>query len=162
YGYLAVLLGVLVTSFYSFRLLYMTFHGRERFRDVVPSHDHHAEAGHGEHAQDPAHGDDPAHHGPVEPHESPWVVTLPLVLLAIPSIAIGFFTIGPMLFGGFFADSIFVRTANDSLAGVAAHFHGALDFGLHFWASPAFWMAFAGFALATLFYLWRPELPARV
>jgi len=161
YGYLAVLLGVMVTSFYSFRLLYLTFHGSERFRDAAPSHDHHAEAGHGEHAHDAAHGDAHAHHGPVEPHESPLVVTLPLVLLAIPSVAIGFFTIGPMLFGDFFDGSIFVRAANDSLAAVGEEFHGALAFGLHFWASPAFWMAFAGFALATLFYLLRPELPGR-
>src|SRR5690606_7868831 len=79
-------------------------------------------------------------HGPVEPHESPLVVTVPLVLLAIPSIAIGFLTVGPMLFGGFFADSILVREANDHLGAVGEElFHGALAFGLHFWASPAFW-----------------------
>src|SRR5690606_29430637 len=86
YGYWAVLLGAFVTAFYSFRLLYLTFHGRERFRDA-PVH------GEGDHAHH-----DHGHHGPVEPHESPWVVTLPLVLLAIPSVAIGFFTVGPMLF----------------------------------------------------------------
>ena len=168
YGYLAVLAGVFVTAFYSFRLLYLTFHGEERFRHAAPAHGPHAEAGHAEHA-DPAHGahhdhglDDHGHHGPVEPHESPWVVTVPLVLLAIPSIVIGFLTVGPMLFGGFFADSIFVREANDHLGAVGEElFHGALAFGLHFWATPTFWVAFAGFALATLFYLVRPDLPGR-
>src|SRR5688572_19195476 len=111
YGYWAVLLGAFVTSFYSFRLLYMTFHGKEHFHDPVPdhyvapeadstehevalAHEHeaHDDHGHGEHG----HGhDDHAH----TPHESPWVVTVPLILLAIPSILIGFFSVGPMLFG---------------------------------------------------------------
>src|SRR3546814_5477099 len=85
YGYWAVLLGAFVTSFYSFRLLYLTFHGKERFRD-----DHATGGGHD------AHHDG---HGAHEPHESPWVVTVPLVLLAIASIGVGFFTAGPMLFG---------------------------------------------------------------
>ena len=83
YAIFAVLAGVFVTSFYSFRLFYLTFHGKERFRDA------HADDDHGHHG----------HHGPVEPHESPWVVTVPLVLLAIPSVVVGFFTVGPMLFG---------------------------------------------------------------
>src|SRR3546814_3062787 len=84
-SYWAVLLGAFVTSFYSFRLLYLTFHGKERFRD-----DHATGGGHD------AHHDG---HGAHEPHESPWVVTVPLVLLAIASIGVGFFTAGPMLFG---------------------------------------------------------------
>jgi hypothetical protein len=92
------LLGVFVTSFYSFRLLYLTFHGEERFRDAH-AHDDHAHGAHDADAHD-AHHDDHGHgHGAHEPHESPWVVTLPLILLAIPSIAIGFLTVGPMLFG---------------------------------------------------------------
>ncbi|KAF1684063.1 NADH-quinone oxidoreductase subunit L, partial [Pseudoxanthomonas broegbernensis] len=109
YAYWAVLGGVIVTSFYSFRLLFMTFHGPERFRDAHAGHGHghdahhgHAEAAHGQdaHAHADEHGhDDHAHNGAHEPHESPWVVTVPLVLLAIPSVLIGFFTAGPMLFG---------------------------------------------------------------
>jgi NADH-quinone oxidoreductase subunit L len=83
YAIFAVLAGVFVTSFYSFRLFYLTFHGEERFRHADAHHDDHSDA----------------HHGPVEPHESPWVVTVPLVLLAIPSVLVGFFTVGPMLFG---------------------------------------------------------------
>ena len=152
YAYWAVLLGVFVTSFYSFRLLYLTFFGKERFRDA---HD-------GHHAQDGQHGHGHAH----EPHESPWVVTLPLVLLAIPSILIGFFTVGPMLFGDFFAGAISVLPAHDSLAGVAEKIwhadHGwvsaAVGFGLHFYESPVFWLAFGGFALATYIYLFNPAL----
>ena len=162
YGYWAVLLGAFVTAFYSFRLLYMTFHGKERFRDA------HA----GDHGHD-AHHDDHGHHGVHEPHESPWVVTLPLVLLAIFSIGIGFVTIGPMLFGTdvmghakqlpFFLGSIDVAAPRDVVAiiGKTEFAHGPVQFALHGLTAPAFWLAFAGFALATLMYLIRPELPAK-
>ena len=162
YAYAAVLLGVFVTSFYSFRLLYMTFHGPERFREAV-----HEAHGHDEHAHDDhGHG----HHGAHEPHESPWVVTVPLVLLAVPSILIGFFTVGPMLFGGWFGDAIVVREANDTLAMAGAKLwhdeHGwvsaAVGFGLHFVTAPAFWLAFAGFAAATYLYLFNPAMAERI
>lgn len=163
YAYIAVMLGVFITAFYSFRLLYMTFHGKERFREA-DAHGHDAHADHDAHHH-ADHG-----HGAHEPHESPWVVTLPLILLAIPSIAIGFMTVGPMLFGDFFAGVISVLPQNDSLAGVAAKLwhaeHGwvsaAIGFGLHFYASPAFWLAFAGFATATYLYLFNPELAGRL
>ena len=156
YAYWAVLLGVFVTSFYSFRLLYLTFHGKERFREAQDDHAH----GHDAHHAD-AH-DDHGHHGPVEPHESPWVVTLPLILLAIPSILIGFFTVGPMVFGDWFGNAIVVREAHDTLAAFGEeHFHGAFAFGMHFYASPAFWLAFAGFALATFIYLFKPSVAKR-
>ncbi len=156
YGYWAVLLGAFVTSFYSFRLLYMTFFGKERFREA------HADG----------HGHDDHGHGAHEPHESPWVVTLPLVLLAIPSIAIGFLTAGPMLFGTdwsgkeqvmpFFTGAIEVLPANDTLARIAAElWHGPVAFALHGFLTPAFWLTFAGFALATAMYWWRPELAAK-
>ena len=92
YAIFAVLAGVFVTSFYSFRLFYLVFHGKERFREA-PAHDD----GHGDAHHADAH-DDHGHHGPVEPHESPWVVTVPLVALAIPSVLVGFLTVGPMLF----------------------------------------------------------------
>ncbi len=164
YAYWAVLIGVFVTSFYSFRLLYLTFHGEERFRQA--GHDAHA----GDHA-DSGHADlnhaDSDHdhhgHGPHVPHESPWVVTLPLVLLAIPSIAIGFLTVGPMLFGDYFAGAITVAPEHDTLAAVGRElFHGALAFGLHFPYSPAFWLAFSGFAAATYIYLFNPGLADRL
>jgi NADH-quinone oxidoreductase subunit L len=144
YGYWSVLLGVFVTSFYSFRLLYLTFHGKERFREVATHDAHH---GH--------------NHHPVEPKESPWVVTVPLVLLAIPSLLVGFFTAGPMLFGDFFEGSIYVKAAHDTIAAVGEEFHGAAAFALHGMMAPAFWLAFSGFALATYIYLFNPGLAAR-
>jgi NADH-quinone oxidoreductase subunit L len=171
YGYWAVLLGAFVTSFYSFRLLYLTYFGEERFRhahDDHADHDAHADHAHG----DDGHGDDHGHHGPHEPHESPWVVTLPLILLAIPSIAIGFVTVGPMLFGTdmlghekqlpFFLGAIDVLKENDVMAALAEKFHGPVAFALHGFMVPAFWLAFGGFALATLMYLLKPALPAKV
>ena len=194
YGYWAVLLGVFVTSFYSFRLLYLTFHGKERFRDVAHgTHDDHAQAaaahdadaaqaavdagheesehahaGHGAH--DDAH-DDHGHHGPVEPKESPWVVTVPLVLLAIPSIFIGFLTIGPMLFGKdmtghhavqpFFQGAIEVAERHGAMAALAEGFHGAWAMALHGFKTPVLYLALAGFALATFLYLFRLDLAAR-
>jgi NADH-quinone oxidoreductase subunit L len=185
YAYLAVLLGAFVTSFYSFRLLYMTYFGEERFHESLAHGDHHdtPDAVHGETTQghrhlpgDPSpgvHGHAPAaHETPVHPHESPWVVTLPLILLAIPSVAIGFFTIGPMLFGTdwsghherlpFFLGAIDVNQANDVIGKLKEEFHGPVAFALHGFMAPAFWLAFGGFALATIMYWWKPELPAKV
>ncbi|MBH2010331.1 NADH-quinone oxidoreductase subunit L [Thermomonas fusca] len=160
YANWAVLLGAFVTSFYSFRLLYLTFFGKERFKDAhAHGHDAHHDAHH-----DDGHG----HHGAHVPHESPWVVTLPLVLLAIPSVLIGFLTVGPMLFGTdvlghakqvpFFEGAIQVLAENDVMAALAEEFHGPVAFALHGFMAPAFWLALAGFALATLLYLVKPEL----
>src|SRR5690606_2857934 len=157
YGYWAVLLGAFVTAFYSFRLLYLTFFGEERFRQV--QHDDHG------HAHD-AHGHG---HGAHEPHETPWAVPLPLVLLAIPSVVIGFRTAGPMLFGTdmlghekvlpFFLGSIEVHEARDVLATLAEEaWHGPVAFALHGFMAPTFWLALAGALLATLMYLWKPDL----
>ncbi|MCW4453203.1 NADH-quinone oxidoreductase subunit L [Flavobacterium sp. MXW15] len=178
YGYWAVLGGVIVTSFYSFRLLFMTFHGKERFRDA---HDDHGHGHDGHHAAD-AHHDDHGHghHGAHEPHETPWVVTLPLILLAIPSIAIGFFTIGPMLFGtgwsgahaaaaipgqasSFFTGIVdFYDPARDTVAAVGQEFwHGPVKYALHGMMMPAFWLTVAGLLLALLCYIWKPELAGR-
>lgn len=148
-----VLAGVFVTSLYSFRLLYLAFFGKERF---VVDDGHH---GHGD-----GH-DDHGHHEPGHlahpPHESPWVVTVPLVLLAIPSVAIGYLTVQPMLFGGFFDGAIFVRPEHDMVARIGQHFGGPLAFGLHGFVTPAFWLALGGFATATLLYLLKPELADR-
>ena len=177
YGYWAVLLGVFVTSFYSFRLLYLTFHGTERFRDAHDGHAHGHDA-HDDHAHDDhGHG----HHGAHEPHESPWVVTVPLVLLAIPSIFIGFFTIGPMLFGTdwtghheatpFFLGAIdFLRldpttaiSARDTVMSLKEEFwHGPVGYAIHGMQMPPFWLALGGFLLATFLYLFKPELPGKI
>lgn len=181
YAHWAVLLGAFVTSFYSFRLLYMTFHGKEHFHDPVPEHyiapeadsTEHEEALQHEHdAHDDAH-DDHGHGHAHTPHESPWVVTLPLILLAIPSIFIGYMTAGPMLFGTdmsghhkqlpFFLGAIDVSPATDILAKLASEaWHGPVAFALHGFQAPAFWLAFAGFALATFLYLFRPDLPGKI
>jgi NADH-quinone oxidoreductase subunit L len=158
YGYWAVLLGVFVTSFYSFRLLYLTFHGRERFRDPAPAHGGHDEHGHDEHGHD-------EHHGPLEPHESPAVVTIPLVALAIPSLVIGGLTIGPMLFGRFFEGAIYIAPAHAAMAKVGELFHhhgGAIGMALHGIIAWPFVLALLGFLAATLCYLWMPGLPARL
>ncbi len=149
YANFCVLAGVFVTSLYSFRLLYMTFHGKERF--TVQAH-------HG-HGHD--HDDDHGHHesGVLAhaPHESPWVVTLPLILLAIPSVLVGYFTVGPMLFGNWFGGAIHVAEANDVLGELAHEFHGAMQMALHGFAAAPFWLAFAGFAVATYLYLINPR-----
>lgn len=170
YGYWAVLLGVFVTSFYSFRLLYLTFHGKERFRDA---HADHAHDDHPADAHDDHHGDDHGHHGAHEPHESPWVVTVPLILLAIPSILVGYVTIGPMLFGTdwsghheqlpFFLGAIdFINPAADTVAQLKKTFHGPFEFALHGMQAPPFWLTLAGFVLATFLYLFKPELPGKL
>ena len=134
YAYWCLLIGVFVTAFYSFRLVFMTFHGQERM-------DHHTQ----EHL-----------------HESPWVVTLPLVLLAIPSVVIGWFTIKSLLFGGYFEGSIRVARNHDVLRQVGEEFHGPAAFVLHGLTGPAVWLAAAGVALAWFLYLKRPDLPAQV
>jgi len=156
YAYYAVLFGVFVTSLYSFRLLYLTFHGKERF--VVD--EHHDDAHHDNH------GDDHGHHEPGHlahaPHESPLVVTLPLILLAIPSVVIAWFFVKPMLLGGFFDGAIFVDPRHDPLGHFAEEFHGVVSFALHGLQTAPFWFAFAGFALATYLYLFNPALPGRI
>jgi NADH-quinone oxidoreductase subunit L len=152
YAYWAIMVGVFVTSFYSFRLLYMTFHGKERF-DVSSHHDvTEAHAVHDHNAHD-------AHAG--LPHESPWVVTVPLILLAIPSLLIGFFTIGPMVFGDFFAGAIVVLPEHDVLKALGEEFHGPVAFALHGLQMPAFWLAFSGFALASYIYLFNIKVAER-
>jgi NADH-quinone oxidoreductase subunit L len=144
YAYWCVLLGVFVTAFYSFRLLYLTFHGKERF--VVEHGKHHGHDDHGHH--EPGHL---AH----APHESPLVVTVPLILLAIPSLVIGWMTVGAILHGDYFGDSI--RAAAEHGEAFAGPFATMLDG----FAAPPFWLAFAGFAAATYVYLFNPALAER-
>jgi NADH-quinone oxidoreductase subunit L len=143
----AVVAGVFVTAFYSFRMYFLVFHGNERFRHPPVPNEHHAH-GHG------------GHH---DPHETPWVVTLPLVLLAIPSVVIGFLTIGPVLFGTLFADAIFVDTArHPAMAELAEAFHGAGAMALHAVTTLPFWLAVLGVASAWWMYLKQPALPAAI
>lgn len=141
----AVTAGVFITAFYSFRMYFLVFHGKERFHDIQ-----HEDHGH----------DDHAHHGPLEPHESPWVVTLPLILLAIPSVIIGYIGIEPMLFGGYFDGVITINPKHGAFAAFAEEFHGAAAMGLHAFSTPAFWLALAGVVSAAVCYLFVPAIPA--
>jgi NADH-quinone oxidoreductase subunit L len=143
YAYFCVLAGVFVTALYTFRMLFMTFHGPERFRH---KHDH----AHDDHG----HGDEHMH----EPHESPLVVTLPLIALAIPSVVIGFITVAPVLFGGYFGDSIQVLEQNNVVGEIGKDFQGPLLFALHGFAKPPVWLAAAGVFFAWLFFLKKPSL----
>jgi NADH-quinone oxidoreductase subunit L len=160
FAYWCVLIGVFVTAFYSFRLLFMTFHGQERFSTTAEPHHAAAEGAHGNdaHAHDEHAHDE--HGGP--PKESPWVVTVPLILLAIPSVVIGWLTIEPLLFGGYFGDAIRVAATHDVLEHVHEEFHGPAAFILHALRQPTVWLAFAGVAAAWFFYLKRPDLAAQV
>jgi len=156
----AVTAGVFVTAFYSFRMYFLVFHGEERFGK--------AHAAHGDgHGHDDAHADDghaDEQHGLApgqKPHESPWVVTAPLLLLAVPSVVIGFLTIQPMLYGDFFKDAIFVDAArHPAMKELASLFHGAAAMGLHALQTLPFWLAAAGVFTAWLFYLKAPSIPA--
>jgi NADH-quinone oxidoreductase subunit L len=141
--YWLVLGGVFVTALYSFRLLYLTFHGQPRYT-VVEGADSHAHLPEGQLAH--------------EPHEPPLVVTVPLVLLAIPSVVIGYLTIQPLLFGGWLADAIHVAPNNDVMAEFAQHFHGAAAMAIHALQTPPFWLMMAGFAVATGIWLLRPQI----
>ncbi len=147
-AYWAAVAGVFVGALYSFRLVFFAFHGKERFHDALP----------GEHHDD--HGDH--HHGlaPGEkPHETAWVVTLPLILLAIPSVAIGWITIEPMLHGGYFAGSI---AATETMARLKAEFHGAGAMVLHGFKTLPFWLAVAGAAMAYYCYVVSPATPGKI
>ncbi|MEJ1964806.1 MAG: NADH-quinone oxidoreductase subunit L [Gammaproteobacteria bacterium] len=161
YAYYCVLFGVFITSLYSFRLLFMTFHGPERFRHAH-GHGHASEAGaaaadeHAKHDSHADHGHGDAHHG--EPHESPAVVTIPLIALAIPSVLIGFITIGPLLFGDFFGSAIQVLEHNDVIGEMGKEFHGAVSFALHGAIQLPFLLVLAGFATAWVFFYWKPSL----
>ena len=154
FAYFAVLAGVFVTAFYSFRLYFLVFHGKERY-------DENPEAHHQDASEEP----DPHHHHDDHhaPHESPWVVTVPLILLAIPSVVIGFLTIQPMLFGDFFKDSIFVNLKrHPALEELAKLFHGPAQMALHALTSAPFWLALSGVVLAFYLYIVNPALPAAI
>lgn len=155
----AVLAGVFVTAFYSFRMYFLVFHGEERFGHA---HGNHTAAHTDDHAdEEPA---EDHHHGlaPGEkPHESRWVVTLPLVLLAIPSVIIGFITIEPMLYGAFLKDAIFFNPdKHPAMEELQKAFHGAGGMALHALTSAPFWLALAGVVTSYVFYMKKPEIPA--
>jgi NADH-quinone oxidoreductase subunit L len=148
FAYFAVLAGVFVTAFYSFRMYFLVFHGKERFDQNPEVH----------------HGHDHGHHeAHSEPHESPWVVTVPLVLLAIPSVVIGYITIGPMLFGDYFQTAIFVNPEiHKSMEILREEFHSPLQMAMHGLTALPFWLAISGVASSYYLYMVNPALPAAI
>jgi NADH-quinone oxidoreductase subunit L len=167
YAYFAVVAGVFITAFYSFRMLFLAFHGRERFDPSGHGHDDRgSDAGAQAGADAASHdgGDEPdahGHHGG-PPKESPWVVTVPLILLAIPSVYAGWAYIEPMLFGPYFGDSIVVREEHAVLMEMKGEWHGAGAFIRHSVLSLPFLLAIAGIAAAWYCYLVNPALPERL
>jgi len=133
-AYLSVLLGVFVTALYSFRMFFLVFHGEERMDAETKSH----------------------------LHESPWVVTVPLVMLAIPSAIIGWFTVEPVLFGGFFGDAIVVSESKDVLTRLGEDWHGQVGMLAHAFKTPVLYLALSGLAAAWFLYLKRPDIPATI
>lgn len=155
-AYWALLSGVFVTAFYSFRMYFLVFHGKPRF-ETAHGHDAHGQDAHGH----DAHGHDG--HGAHVPHESPWVVTVPLVLLAIPSIIIGALAADSMITGEYFKGVITVfADKHPAMAALAEHWHGWVAMALHGFTSPPFWLMVAGIATAWYFYLVNPAIPARL
>lgn len=149
FAYFAVLAGVFVTAFYSFRLYFLVFHGQERF-DQNPDAHHGHNKGHG-------------HHDVGHPHESPWVVTVPLIMLAVPSVVIGFITIGPMLFGDFFKDAIFVNEhMHKAMEILRDEYHGPVQMAVHGLTSAPFWLALAGVVTSYYMYMINPAVPAAI
>ena len=150
FAYFAVLASVFVTAFYAFRQYFIVFHGKERWREA--KHDHHDDHGH--------------HHGlkPSDnPHESPWVVTLPLILLAIPSVIIGYIAIEPMLYGDFFKDVIYVNHELHPVMHIMKEeFHGAMGMVSHSLHTPVLYLAIGGVLAAWFLYVKAPQLPAKI
>ncbi|CAN1538088.1 NuoL NADH,ubiquinone oxidoreductase subunit 5 (chain L)/Multisubunit Na+/H+ antiporter, MnhA subunit [Burkholderiaceae bacterium] len=150
FAHFAVLAGVFVTAFYSFRMYFLVFHGEERYDQNPDAHhdDHH---GHDDHGHDHS------------PHESPWVVTVPLLLLAIPSVVIGYLTIDPMLYGEFFKDAIFINADKHPVMKELAHgYHGAVGMAIHALSTAPFWLAVAGVVSAYYMYMVNPAVPAAI
>ena len=145
YAYFCVVAGVFVTALYTFRMIFMTFHGQERWRNAA----HAAEGAHDSHGHDNSRS---------EPHESPWVVTLPLALLAFFSVFAGLITVEKILFGGYFGSSITVGEANDVVAEVGCEFGSAIGFAEHGFTTLPFGLALAGVLTAWLVFLKIPSI----
>ncbi|WP_432785234.1 NADH-quinone oxidoreductase subunit L [Oligella sp. MSHR50489EDL] len=144
FAYYCVLIGVFVTSLYSFRLYFLVFHGKERYDQLPADAEHRLEDGE-------------------KPKESPWVVTVPLVVLAIPSVVIGAWVIDPMLFGDFFKGVIFVdAAAHPAMAEIASTFHGWVEYGMHAFMTLPFWLVVAGFVVALFLYVVSPATPGKI
>ncbi|GAB2912527.1 NADH-quinone oxidoreductase subunit L [Paraburkholderia jirisanensis] len=172
FAYFAVAASVFVTALYSFRMYFLVFHGKERFRGPkhpdspmakeAAAHAHDEDHGHGHGHDDHGHGHEHV------PHETPWVVWVPLVLLAIPSVIIGAIGIGPMLYGDFFSHGvafdkvIYIADNHPALREMAEEFHGWFEMGIHSFAGLPVWLSLAGVIVAWFLYIVRPELPAKI
>jgi len=129
FAYIAVLAGVFITALYSFRMFFLVFHGKERMDEHTREHLHECKA----------------------------VVTVPLILLAIPSVFAGYL-LGDVVMGDYFGAAIYVADAHNVIAGLAADFHGPLGFVLHGMQGPAFWLAMGGLFSAWFIYMKRPSI----
>ena len=160
FAYVLATAGVLVGGFYSFRLVFYAFHGKERFADphdpAVMACDAERAAAH-DHAHDEHHEHNESHHA--KPHESPWVVTFPLIMLAIPSVCAGWI-IGQFVFGDYFGNAITVSQAHPAIATLKHEFHGVMGMITHGFISVPFWLAVAGAGTSYYIYVLRPDLPA--
>jgi NADH-quinone oxidoreductase subunit L len=170
YAYWCVMIGVFVTAFYSFRLLFMTFHGKPRWQEAAHADHgadptHHAVAAHShgdEHEShaEPDHDDHGHGHHGGPPHESPWVVTLPLILLAIPSIIIGAITVQPLIFGNGFGESIYLTAEHqEMLHEISAAFGNWLSFVGDAFSHPVVYLVIAGVVSAWALYIKWPHVP---
>jgi NADH-quinone oxidoreductase subunit L len=130
FAYYAVLSGVFITAFYSFRMFFLVFHGKERMDKHTKEH----------------------------LHESPWVVTVPLIMLAIPSVFLGGLTIGDMLFGDYFGSAVYIAEKHNGLAEVGKHFHGAWAFVEHSFSGLPVYLAAAGVFSAWYIYMKQPDI----
>jgi NADH-quinone oxidoreductase subunit L len=157
FAYFATLLGVLIGGFYSFRLVFFAFHGKARFADP---HDTLVKEVNAERAQLGDHGHGDEHHDAVHvtPHESPAVVTVPLILLAIPSLCAGW-VIGDFVYGNYFGNAIYVSPSHAVVAELAKTYHGVVPMILHGLTTAPFWFALSGLAAAWYLYIARPDLP---
>jgi NADH-quinone oxidoreductase subunit L len=163
FAYFCVAAGVFVTAFYSFRMFFLVFHGKERFdQNPDAAHAHHysdEEPDVQHHKDDHGHGHDEHH----EPHESPWVVTAPLILLAIPSVLAGYLFIEPMLYSDFMKGAIVVNgEAHKAMESLHEEFHGPLQMALHGFLGLPFWLSLAGVVSSWYLYLKNPAIPEAI
>jgi NADH-quinone oxidoreductase subunit L len=149
FAYFSVVASVFVTALYSFRVYFLVFHGKERFDQNPDAHGHEPSDNH--------------HHDDGKPHESPWSITIPLVILAIFSIFVGYIEIKPMLFGDFFAHAIYISSSkHNAMIELRNEFHGSWEMALHAISTLPFWLALAGVLVSYLFYIIFPRVPAAI
>jgi NADH-quinone oxidoreductase subunit L len=147
FAYYCVLIGAFVTALYTFRVFFVVFHGKERY-DQLPVDEHH----HDDHGHDPH----------AKPHESPWVVTFPLIMLAIPAVFLGAFVAEPLMFGTFFETLNKVNPEHKAMAEIASTWHGWLAYGLHAFQTLPFYIALSGAVVAWYCYVVNPKAPVAI